>query len=77
MSKINRNYKASVFTHLFGEPEKELELYNAFAPAPYPPDTPVKDLTLTDALFMDRVNDLSFRVDEKLVIFFRAPIVAK
>ena len=69
MSKVNRNYQASVFTHLFGEPEKELELYNAFSPVPFPPDTPVRDLTLTDALFMDRVNDLSFCVGDKLVVF--------
>ena len=70
MSELNRNYKSSLFTHLFGEPEKELELYNAFAPAPYPPDTPVMDLTLTDVFFKDRVNDLSFRLGEKLVVFF-------
>ena len=30
------------------------------------------DLTLTNALYMDRVNDLSFRIGDKLVIFFEA-----
>jgi polyhydroxyalkanoate synthesis regulator phasin len=72
MSKLNRNYKAGVFTHLFGEPQKELELYNAFSPVQYPPDTPVTDLTLADALYMDRVNDLSFSIGNKLVVFFEA-----
>jgi hypothetical protein len=70
MGKINRNFKAGVFTHLFGEPENELDLYNAFSPVQYPPGTPVVDLTLNDALYMDRVNDLSFSVGGKLVIFF-------
>ena len=70
MSKVNRNFKASVFTHLFGEPKNELDLYNAFSPIQFPPDTPVIDLTLTDALYMGRVNDLSFSIGGKLLIFF-------
>ena len=70
MGKVNRNFKASMFAHLFGRPENELELYNAFSPAPYPSDTPVVDLTLTDALYMDRVNDVSFSVGGKVVVFF-------
>ena len=70
MSKVNRNYKASLFAHLFGDPREELKLYNAFSADQYPPGTPVVDLTLTDVLYMDRVNDLSFSVGDKLVIFF-------
>jgi hypothetical protein len=70
MSKVNRNFKAGVFNHLFRDPEKELELYNAVSQMQYPPDTPVIDLTLTDALYMDQVNDLSFSVGGKLVVFF-------
>ena len=69
MNQVNRNYKSSMFTHLFGEPDKEYELYNAIAPGRFPPGTPVKDVTLKDVFFMDRVNDLSFRVGDKLVIF--------
>ena len=70
MCDANRNYKSSVFTDLFGEPNKELELYNAFSPEQYPPDTPVIDLTLKNVLFMGKYNDLSFSVGEKLVVFF-------
>jgi len=70
MAKANRKYKASVFSHLFGEPQKELELYNAFAQVHYKPDTLVTDRTLKDVLYMDRINDLSFSVGNKLVIFF-------
>jgi hypothetical protein len=29
MGKGNRNYKANVFSHLFGEPAAELELFNS------------------------------------------------
>ena len=67
MSKINRSYKASVFTHIFGEPDKELELYNALSEVQYPPDTPVEDVTLEDAIYMDRINDLSFVIANKLI----------
>ena len=70
MSKVNRNFKSSVFTHLFSDPAREYELYNAVAPGRFPPGTPVKDVTLNDVLFMDRVNDLSFVVGDKLVVFF-------
>ena len=72
MGKVNRNFKASVFTHLFAEPENERGLYNAFSPEPLPPDTPVVDLTLTDVLYKDRVNDLAFSVGGRLVCFFEA-----
>ena len=50
MSKVNRNFKASVFTHLFADPDKELGLYNAFSQVHYSPGTPVTDLTLNDVL---------------------------
>ena len=72
MGKVNRNFKASVFTHLFAEPEKERGLYNAFSPTALPPDVPVVDLTLTDVLYKDRVNDLAFRVGTKVACFFEA-----
>jgi len=69
MGKSNRNYKASMFSHLFGEPEAELELLNAFSEEAYPADTVVEDVTLTDVLYMDMVNDLSFLVNGRLFKF--------
>jgi len=60
MSKVNRNFKASVFTHLFGEPAKEFELYNAICPGRFPPDTPVTDMTLSDVLYKDRLSDSQY-----------------
>ena len=72
MGKVNRNFKASVFTHLFAEPEKERGLYNAFSPTALPPDVPVVDLTLTNVLYRDMVNDLAFSVGIKIACFFEA-----
>ena len=72
MGKVNRNFKASVFTHLFAEPSMERGLYNAFSPVALPPDAPVVDLTLTDVLYKDRVNDLAFSVGDRLACFFEA-----
>ena len=70
MSKVNRKYKSSVFTHLFRETGKGFELYNAVAPGRFPAGTPVEDVTLSGVMYMDRVNDLSLLVGNKLAVFF-------
>ena len=72
MGKVNRNYKAGVFSHLFGEPSMERGLYNAFSPVQLPPDAPVVDHTLADVLYKDRVNDLAFVIGFILACFFEA-----
>ena len=64
----NRNFKATLFTHIFNEPDKILELYNALSGKELPPETPIKQTTLEDVLFMDRINDLAFVVDGRLVV---------
>src|SRR5215469_12276011 len=67
--KINKKHKDSVFTKLFGHDKKTiLELYNAIFNTNYGEDTDVKITTLEDVLFMDRVNDISFVIDGKLVV---------
>ena len=70
MSNTNRNYKASVFSHLFGDPDKERGLYNAFSPVELPLESTIIDYTLTDALYKERINDLAFTVGRELVCFF-------
>jgi len=72
VGKVNRNFKASVFTHLFGDPERERGLYNAFSPVALPSEALVVDVTLTDVLYKDRVNDLAFCVGDRLACFFEA-----
>jgi len=64
----NREYRDSVFTLLFGEPDKMLELYNAISGNSLPTGTPITVATLTDALFMDRINDLAFVIEGRLVV---------
>ena len=64
----NREYKNSVFTLLFGTPDKMLELYNAVSGNNLPIDTQVEIATLNDALFMSRINDLAFVIEDRLVV---------
>jgi len=67
-TKTNRKYKDSVFTLLFSEKEKLIELCNAFLDTDYGPDTDVQITTLRNVLFMEQVNDISFVIDGKLVV---------
>ncbi|GHU26130.1 hypothetical protein FACS1894164_16830 [Spirochaetia bacterium] len=64
----NRSYKDSVFTLLFNDPDKIRELYNAIAGTAYNAGTPVIINTLEDVLFNDRKNDISFLIDDRLVV---------
>lgn len=64
----NREYKSSVFSLLFNEKEKLLELYNAIEGTDYGMDTEIKMTTLEKALYMEWYNDISFTIDGKYVV---------
>jgi len=64
----NTKYKNSVFAMLFSDEDLLRRLYCALEGVTLPPDTPVKINTLSDALFMDRINDISFEIGGKLVV---------
>jgi hypothetical protein len=64
----NTKYKASVFSLLFSVPSLLRELYCALKGIELPPEVSVTINTLTDVLFMDRVNDISFEIGGKLVV---------
>ena len=64
----NRKYKASVFTLLFSEKEKLIELYNAITGSNYPSDADIEITTLENALFLGRINDIAFKLEDKFVI---------
>ena len=64
----NREYKDSVFTLLFSEKDKLIELYNAIENTNYGPDTDIEITTLRNALFMEQINDISFVIDGKIVV---------
>ena len=64
----NTKYKDSVFSFLFSDPCLLRELYCALEGVTLPPDVPVTINTLQDVLFMDKINDISFEIDKKLII---------
>jgi hypothetical protein len=67
---VNRKYKSSVFASYFSDGEKLIEAYNAIEGKRYSKDTEVQINTLTDVLFMEQLNDVSFLLAGKLIILF-------
>jgi predicted transposase/invertase (TIGR01784 family) len=65
---VNRNYKSSVFASYFSDEDRLIEAYNAIEGKQYPKDTEVKINTLTDVLFMEQINDVSFLLAGKLIV---------
>ena len=64
----NREYKDSVFSLYLSNPQRLIDVYNAVAKTNYPPDTPVEINTLTDVLYKNQINDLSFVLDGQVVV---------
>ena len=65
---VNRKHKDSVFSALFGTPENLRELYSAIEGIDIPPDAVIDINTLSDVIFMGKINDLSFTIDNKVVV---------
>jgi len=68
LMNVNRNYKDSVFTALFNDPDLLRELYCALGNVSLPKDIPVSINTLKNVLYMDLYNDISFEIGGKLVV---------
>lgn len=67
--KANENLKDSVFSLYMTEDTSRLvEVYNAVQNENYPIDTPIEINTLQDALYKDRINDVSFSINGKIVV---------
>lgn len=66
--KANVTYKDSVFSSFLGESRRLVEVYNAVEGTDYPLDTPVEINTLTDVLWKDQLNDLSFILKGQMVV---------
>jgi len=64
----NRKHKDSVFSLLFSDPAVLRELYSAIEGVELPPDIPIDINTLTDVLYKGKINDLSFLIDNRLVV---------
>ena len=65
---VNREYKDSVFSLYLSDPERLIDVYNALEHTNYPLDTPVEINTLTDVLYKNHINDLSFVLDGQAVV---------
>jgi len=65
---VNRNNKDSMFSSLFSSPDILRELYSAIEGIPIPKDIPIEINTLSGVLFKGKINDLSFTIDNRLVV---------
>ena len=61
-------YKDTIFTLLFSDPEVLVALSNAILGTNYPPGTKIEIRTLKNALVKGRYNDLAFLLDGRLII---------
>ena len=67
--KANREIKDNVFSLLFGNDAKNaIDVSNSFLGTNYAPDTKVSFTTLTSTLAKGRINDLSFILDDRLIV---------
>jgi len=66
--KVNKKLKDSVFSFLFSNPDILRELYSAIEGIPIPPDIPIDINTLSGIIYKDKINDLSFTIDNRLVV---------
>jgi len=65
---VNRTYKDSLFRHLFNDKKRLLELYNAIEGTDYKNAQDIVINTLEDVFFIGMKNDISFIIDETLVL---------
>ena len=68
MSTPNLEYKNSMFKDLFADKTTVLKLYNALTGSSYTMEDDLHFTTIENALFMDRLNDISFTIGDKLVV---------
>jgi hypothetical protein len=65
---VNNQHKDSVFSLLFNDAEALRELYGALGGVPLDPQAHIEITTLSDVLYMEQLNDISFTVDNRLVV---------
>lgn len=68
-TKVQRNYKDTVFRMLFREKENLLELYNALNKTAYTDVESLEITTLENAVYMNYKNDISFVFDFELMLY--------
>ena len=77
MKTHNRRYKDSVFVDLFSEDEKAkvhfLALYNALHDTDYQSTSILKNIRLKQVLYMSFANDVSYLVDNTIIVLAEHP----
>lgn len=65
----NNKYKSTVFSMLFRDKKKLLELYNAMNHSNYTDPEAMEIVTLENAIYMSMKNDLAFIIDMHLYLY--------
>ena len=77
MKKHNRRYKDSVFVDLFSTDKTAkanfLSLYNALHGTDYQSTAILKNIRLKQVLYMSFANDVSYLVDNKIIVLAEHP----
>ena len=66
---VQRNYKDTLFRMLFSDKEALLSLYNAMSGKDYDNPDELEIVTLENAIYMNRKNDLAFVIDSSLNLY--------
>lgn len=73
MNKENSSYKNSVFVDLFFEDytaeSNDISLYNALHEETLPSSTKINKFRISDILYMNFRNDISFGVENQIIVF--------
>jgi predicted transposase YdaD len=65
----NRKYKDGLFRAIFKNRERFLELYGTVKGKTYDENTVMRETTLTNTIYHNVKNDVSFEIDGKIVVF--------
>ena len=68
-TKVQRNYKDTIFRMLFKDKENLLSLYNALNQTDYTDMSGLEITTLENAVYMNYKNDVSFVFDFELMLY--------
>jgi hypothetical protein len=67
--QANAQYKDTVFTTFFADPQRLIRITNSLAKTQYPPTANVVINTLDTVLYRGRKNDISFIINNQLFVF--------
>ena len=66
---VQRNYKDTLFRMVFSDKEALLSLYNAISEKDYKDPDELEIVTLENAIYMNKKNDLAFLIDSSLHLY--------